>query len=91
MGSLRLYGGTFCQFIFGAGLGSFGNGLNTVSESTVSNTELSETEFFGPHRVPGTKLGEFLSAYYLCTKASRELTEFCAELTEFAKELSEAQ
>ena len=28
-----------------------GNGPNTVSESTVSNTELSE--FFGPHRVPG--------------------------------------
>ena len=28
-----------------------GNGPNTVSESTVSDTELSE--FFGPHRVPG--------------------------------------
>ena len=28
-----------------------GNRSNTVSESTVSNTELSE--FFGPHRVPG--------------------------------------
>ena len=46
----------------------FGNGLNTVSESTVSNTELSE--FFGPHRVPGIELSEFLSAYYLCEKAN---------------------
>ena len=43
---------------------NFGNGANTVSESTVSNTEPSE--FFGPHRVPGGKLSEFLSAYYLC-------------------------
>ena len=42
------------------------NGPNTVSESTVSNTELSE--FFGPHRVPGRELSEFLSAYYLCAK-----------------------
>ena len=45
-----------------------GNGPNTVSESTVSNTELSE--FFGPHRVPGRELGEFLSAFYLCAKAN---------------------
>ena len=30
---------------------NFRNGPNTVSESTVSNTELSE--FFGPHRVRG--------------------------------------
>ena len=37
---------------------SIGNGPNTVSESTVSDTELSE--FFGPHRVPG--LSELLSA-----------------------------
>ena len=29
----------------------FGNWPNTVSESKVSNTELSQ--FFGPHRVPG--------------------------------------
>ena len=28
-----------------------GNGPNTVSQSTVANTELSES--FGPHRVPG--------------------------------------
>ena len=42
----------------------FGNGPNTVPESTVSNTELSE--FFCPHRVPGRELSEFLSAYYLC-------------------------
>ena len=46
----------------------FGNGANTVSESTVSNTKLSE--FFGPHRLPGGKLSEFLSAYYLCAKAN---------------------
>ena len=35
--------GVFEQF----GRKSFGNGPNTVSESTVSNTELSE--FFGAH------------------------------------------
>ena len=64
-----------------------GNGPNTVSESTVSNTELSE--FFGAHWVPGSELSEFLSAYYLCAKANSELTEFLAELTEFAAELSE--
>ena len=29
----------------------FGNGANTVSGSTASNTELSK--FFGAHRVPG--------------------------------------
>ena len=40
------------------------DGPNTVSESTVSNTELSE--FLCPHRVPGRELSEFLSAYYLC-------------------------
>ena len=45
-----------------------GNGPNTVSESTVSNTELSE--FFWAHRVPGSELSEFLSAYYLCAKAN---------------------
>ena len=45
-----------------------GNGANTVSGSTVSNTELSE--FFGAHRVPGSELSEFLSAYYLCAKAN---------------------
>ena len=39
-----------------------GDGPNTVSESTVSNTELSE--FFGPHRAPGRELSEFPSAYY---------------------------
>ena len=37
-----------------------GDGPNTVSESTVSDTELSE--FFGPQRVPGGELSEFLSA-----------------------------
>ena len=44
------------------------NGPNTVSESTVSNTELSE--LCGPHPVPGRELTEFLSAYYLCAKAN---------------------
>ena len=58
-----------------------------VSESTVSNTELSE--FFGPHRLPGSELSEFLSAYYFVCQS--ELTEFSAELTEFAPKLSEAQ
>ena len=43
------------------------NRPNTVSESTVSDTELSE--FFGPYRVPEKELSEFLSAYYLCAKA----------------------
>ena len=45
-----------------------GSGPNTVSESTVSNTELSE--FFGAHWVPGSELSEFLSAYYLCVNAN---------------------
>ena len=45
-----------------------GNGPNTVSESTVSDTELSG--FFGPHRDPGREVSEFLSAYYLCAKAN---------------------
>ena len=43
-------------------------GGKTVSESTVSNTELSE--FSGSHRAPGSKLSEFLSAYYLCAIAN---------------------
>ena len=42
---------------------TFGDGPTPFSESTVSNTELSE--FFCPHRVPGRELSEFLSAYYL--------------------------
>ena len=33
-----------------------------------TNTELSE--FFGPHRVLGREVSEFLSAYYLCAKAN---------------------
>ena len=63
------------------------NGPNTVSESTVSNTELSD--FFCPHRVPGRELSEFLSAYYLCDKANSP--SFFAELTGFAPKLSEAR
>ena len=46
----------------------FGDGPDTASESTFSSTELSE--FFGPHRVPGTELSELRSAYYLCAKAT---------------------
>ena len=49
--------------------------LNTVSESTVSNTELSG--FFGSNRVPGRELSA-----YLCAKANPP--SFFAELTEFA-------
>ena len=45
-----------------------GNGLNTVSERTVSNTELSEC--FGPRRVPGRELSEFLSAFCFCVRPS---------------------
>ena len=44
-----------------------GNRPNTVSESMVSDTELSES--FCPHRIPGRELGEFLSAYYWCAEA----------------------
>ena len=61
------------------------SGPNTVSESTVSNTELSE--FFGPHRVPGRGLSEFTRSPLFVCKC--ELTESFAELTEFAAELSE--
>ena len=46
----------------------FGGGLNTVSESTVSDAGLSES--FCPHRVPGRELSEFVSAYDLCAKPS---------------------
>ena len=46
----------------------FRSGPNTVSESTVSNTKLSE--FFGPHRVPKSELSELLSAYYLRDKVN---------------------
>ena len=67
-----------------------GDGPNTVSESTVSNTELSE--LFCPHRVPGRELSEFLSAYYLCDKAispsfsqnSPSLPQSSVRLSEFS-------
>ena len=59
------------------------DGPNKVSESTVSNTELSE--IFGPHRVPGRELSEFLSAYYLCAKAnSPSLPQNSVRLSEFS-------
>ena len=60
----------------GLNLANLGDGPNTVSESTVSNTEISE--FLCSHRVLGRELSEFLSAYYLCAKASSpsSLAEF---------------
>ena len=78
-----------------------GNGPNPVSESTVSSTELSE--FFGAHWVPGSKLSEFLSAYYLCASTnspsfsqnspslpqnSVRLSEFSSPETVFPKQYS---
>ena len=65
-----------------------GNGPNTVSQSTVSNTELSEF-FVGPHRVLGRELSE--SSRPILFMYKNELTEFLAELTEFLAELSQAQ
>ena len=67
-----------------------GNGPNTVSGSTVSNTELSE--FFGAHRVPGREVSEFLSAYFLFVKAnslsfsqnSPSLSQNSVRLSEFS-------
>ena len=67
-----------------------GSGPNTVSESTVSDTELSEC--FGAHCVPGSELSELLSAYYLCAKAnspsfsqnSPSLPENSVRLSEFS-------
>ena len=47
---------------------SLGDGPNTVSESMVSNTGLSD--FFGPDRVPGGELSAVPSAHYLCAKAN---------------------
>ena len=68
--------------------GTIRNGPNTVSESTVSNTELSE--LFGPHRVPGrTQRVPLRLTLSLLFVFGSELTEFFAELTEFAAELSE--
>ena len=57
-------------------------------EHGFKHRELSE--LFGPHRVPGRELGEFL--FDLLFVGQSELTEFfLAELTEFAPKLSEAQ
>ena len=68
-----------------------GNRPNTVSGSTVSNTELSE--FFGAHWVPGSELSEFLLANYLCAKAnspsfsqnSLSLPQNSVRLSEFSR------
>ena len=67
----------------------FGDGPNTVSESTVSNTELSEFFWLSlssreRERTQWIPLG-------LVLVGQSELTEFFAELTEFAPQLSEAQ
>ena len=59
---------------------------NTVSESTISNTEVSQ--LFGPHRVPVRELSELLSAYCLCAKANSP--SFSQNSPEFAVKLSEA-
>ena len=61
-----LSSGFFPKFL--KSLGTIRDRPNTVSESTVSNTELSE--FFCPHRVLERELSEFLSAYYLCAKVN---------------------
>ena len=66
-----------------------GNGPNTVSESTVSNTELSE--FFGPHRVLERERAQWvpLSLWFVCQS---ELTEsFLQSSPSFAVKVSEAQ
>ena len=47
----------------------FGDGPNTVSESTVSNTELSE---FFARPSSGRELSEFLSTYSLCANANSQ-------------------
>ena len=63
-----------CLFFF-----PIGNGPNTVSESTVSNTELSE--FFWGSLSSGERTQWVpLSLLFVCQS---ELTEFFAELTEF--------
>ena len=64
-----------------------GNGPNTVSGSTVSNTELSEFFWDSLSSRERTQWVPF-SLLFVC---QNELTEFFAELTEFAPKLSEAQ
>ena len=59
-----------------------------VSDSTVSNTELS-VSFLALTEFRGRELSEFLSAYYFLCQS--EVTEFFAELTECAEKLGEAQ
>ena len=64
---------------------NIGNGPNTVSGSTVSNTELSEFFWGSPSSGERTQWVP-LSLLFVCQS---ELTEFFAELTEFAVKLSE--
>ena len=71
-------------------LHKFGDGPNTVSESTVSNTELSE--FFGPHRVPGGENSVSSSQPIICVpKRTHRVFRRTRRVTEFAVKLSEAQ
>ena len=62
------------------------DGPNTVSESLVSNTELSE--LFCLRRVPGRELSEFLSAYYFFCDKANSPSFFCrahrVRLSEFS-------
>ena len=74
-----------------SGWNRHGTGPNTFSESTASNTELSD--LFGPHRVPGRELSEFLAACYLTNticlqnrthRVVRRTHQVAAELSEFS-------
>ena len=64
-----------------------GDGPNAVSESPVSNTQLSES--FCPRRAPVRELSEFLSAYYLCAQANSP--SFSQNSLSLPQKLSEAQ
>ena len=75
----------FSSLPFSFSLPFFGTGPNTVSGSTVSNTELSE--FFLGSLSSGERT-QWVPLSLLFVRQS-ELTEFFAELTEFAVKLSE--
>ena len=89
---LHLFGSTFERTICVALLlgGDLGHGhhlslsQNTVSESTVSNTELSE--FFVPSLSSGERAQRVRLSLLLVCKS--KLTEFSAELTKFAPQRS---
>ena len=95
---MKIFWANYFRNIFAGGGGGYigdpktalakvGNGPNTVSWSTVSNTKLSE--FFRGSLSSGERTQWVpLSLLFMCQS---ELTEFLAELTEFAPKLSEAQ